>query len=432
MNTEILQTIPNARWIRIIPPTIIIYIIAYMDRMNVSFAMAGGMSKDLGLSMTLSGVAAGIFFFGYLVLQVPGGHLAEHGSAKRFILFSIIGWGFTSMLTGLAQNEWQILTARFLLGVAEGGVFPAILVILSNWFPKNEIGRANALFVASMPISSVITNPISGWLVGAYGWRSLFFIEGAVSLLLILIWLPMISDRPEEAKWISPEEKEYLVNTLKAEKAENAANMTTEKWSYKQMLTDKTLWIMILAYVCFTTGQYGYSLWLPTMLKNLTNTSMANVGLLASIPFIVSIGGTYVFGALSDRFGNCRFFTALSLWCFAGFLCLAMQFPSQIWISFAFLVITGMFLKAFLGPFWSMSSVVFPPGKAGASRGVINALGNLGGFIGPFFVGWITTTTGDMKFGVYSLVAALAFGGFITMTLPAITARKRTKAETVA
>jgi len=429
MSAEVLKLIPKARWIRIIPPTIIIYIIAYMDRMNVSFAIAGGMSKDLGLTMTVSGLAAGIFFFGYLVLQVPGGHLAEHGSAKKFILWSIIGWGFTSMLTGLAQNEWQILAARFALGVAEGGVFPAILVILSNWFPKNEIGRANALFVASMPISSVITNPISGWIVANHGWRYLFFIEGGISLLLIFIWLPMISDRPEEAKWISKEEKEYLIATLSAEKAENAANHKNvgEKWSYKQLLADKTLWIMILAYVCFTTGQYGYSLWLPTMLKNLTQTNMTNVGLLASIPFIVAIGGTYIFGSLSDRFGNPRFFTALSLWCFAGFLWLSMQFPSQIMVSFLLLVATGVFLKAFLGPFWSMSSMVFAEGMAGASRGVINALGNLGGFLGPFFVGWITSTTGDMKYGVYSLVIMLAVGGFVTMMLPAITARRRTE-----
>jgi len=419
------KAIPKERWIRIIPPTIIIYIIAYMDRMNVSFAIAGGMSQDLGLSMTISGLAAGIFFFGYLVLQVPGGHIAEHGSAKKFILYTIIGWGGISMLTGLAQNEWQILVARFLLGVAEGGVFPAVLVILSNWFPKNEIGRANALFVMSMPISSVITNPISGWIVGSYGWRWLFFMEGAISLVLILIWLPLISDRPEEAKWISKEEKDYLVNTINAEKAEDEANSrTSAKWTYKNLVCDKNLWIMVVAYVCFTTGQYGYSLWLPTMLKNLTKTDMASVGLLTSIPFITAIIGTYVFGALSDKYGNCRFYTALSLGCFAGFLWLSMQFPDQIWLSFSLLVITGLFLKSFLGPFWSMVPRVFPSGVSGGARGIINALGNLGGFLGPFFVGWITSTTGDMKFGVYALVFFLALGAAVTMTLPAITARK--------
>lgn len=243
LDTGKMNTIPKARWGRIIPPTIIIYIISYMDRMNISFAMAGGMSEELGMSMTVSGLAAGIFFFGYLVLQVPGGHIAEHKSAKRFIMWSIIGWGFTSMLTGLAQNEWQLLAARFALGVAEGGVFPAVLVILSNWFPRNEIGRANALFVSSMAISSAITNPFSGWIVADYGWRYLFFTEGAISLLLIFVWLPLISDRPEEAKWISKEEKEYLVNTLRAEKEENAAAMPAKKWTFTHMLTDKTLWI---------------------------------------------------------------------------------------------------------------------------------------------------------------------------------------------
>ncbi|MDR3589527.1 MAG: MFS transporter [Negativicutes bacterium] len=425
-----IKSIPKARWIRIIPPTIIIYIIAYMDRMNVSFAIAGGMSKELEMSMAASGLAAGIFFFGYLVLQVPGGYLAEHKSAKRFILWSIIGWGLTSMLTGLAQNEWQLLAARFALGVAEGGVFPAVLVILSNWFPRSEIGRANALFVSSMAISSAVTNPFSGWIVYSYGWRYLFFIEGGVSLLLIFIWLPLISDRPAEAKWISKEEKEYLVNTLAAEKAEAASNMTAKNWTFRQMLTDKTLWIMVVSYICFTAGQNGYSMWLPTILKDLTSLSLANVGFLASIPFIVAIGGTYIFGSLTDRFGNPRFYAAVVLWCFSGFLFLSMQFPGKVLLSFGLLVITGGFLKAYNAPFWSMQSLVFPAGMAGASRGVINALGNLGGFIGPFFVGWISSSTGDMKYGVYSLVALLAFGGCTTMLLPAITARKKRNAPT--
>ena len=425
LDTGKMNTIPKARWGRIIPPTIIIYIISYMDRMNISFAMAGGMSEELGMSMTVSGLAAGIFFFGYLVLQVPGGHIAEHKSAKRFIMWSIIGWGFTSMLTGLAQNEWQLLAARFALGVAEGGVFPAVLVILSNWFPRNEIGRANALFVSSMAISSAITNPFSGWIVADYGWRYLFFTEGAISLLLIFVWLPLISDRPEEAKWISKEEKEYLVNTLRAEKEENAAAMPAKKWTFTHMLTDKTLWIMIVCYICFTAGQNGYSLWLPTILRNLTATSMTYVGFLAAIPFILAIAGTDIFGSLTDRFGNPRFYAALVLWCFSGFLFLSMQFPGEVVLSFVLLCITGAFLKAYNAPFWSMQSLVFPAGKAGACRGVINALGNLGGFIGPFFVGWISATAGDMKYVAYSLVLLLAIGGCVTMLLPAVTARTR-------
>ena len=150
------KPIPHARWIRIIPPAIIIYIIAYMDRINISFAMAGGMNEALGLSMAGSGMAAGVFFFGYVLLQAPAGHIAEHGSAKRYILWSIIAWGGLSFLTGFVQNSWQLLTVRFLLGVAEGGVYPAVLVIVGNWFPQKELARANALFISSLPLSAAI------------------------------------------------------------------------------------------------------------------------------------------------------------------------------------------------------------------------------------------------------------------------------------
>lgn len=424
-----INSIPRKRWFRIIPAVMVIYIIAYMDRMNVSFAIAGGMLSELGLSATLAGIAAGVFFFGYLFLQVPGGYLAEHGSAKKFVLCTIIAWGLVSMLSGLVQNEWQLLGARFLLGVAEGGLFPSIIVILNNWFPKSEIGRANALFITSMPISSIITNPISGYLISAYGWRSLFLIEGIISLALIFIWLPLISNKPEEAKWLSDKERDYLVTTIKKERQEIMDSTSSGKWTYKQMLMDKTLWVMVIIYVCFTIGQYGYSLWLPTMLKNLTATNLTNVGFLAAIPFVAAVIGTNTFGALSDKFGNCRLFTALAFFGFGGFLFLSMQFPNQILISFSFLVVTGFFLKAPLGPYWSIPRLVFPVGKAGVGVSAISSLGNLGGFFGPFFVGWLTTVTGDMKYGVYTLVISLLIGGLLTMTLPKVTAQKSNKGK---
>ena len=189
--------IPHARWIRIIPPTIIVYIIAYMDRVNIGFAMAGGMNETLGLSLATSGFAAGVFSWGYLILQMPGGHIAEHGSAKKFVMWTIVGWGTISFLTGFVQSGWQLYIMRFLLGVAEGGVYPAMLVIVGKWFPQKELGRANALFLCSLPFSAAITNPISGWIVSHYNWRGLFFFEGVLSLALIAVWLPLVSDSPK-------------------------------------------------------------------------------------------------------------------------------------------------------------------------------------------------------------------------------------------
>ena len=416
--------IPKARWVRIIPATVLIYIVAYMDRMNISFAIAGGMNKDLHLSMAGAGLAAGMFFIGYMLLQVPAGHIAEHGSAKKFIFWAILAWGTVSLLTGLVRNAHELMIMRFLLGVAEGGVYPALLVLVGKWFPSKEIGRANALFLMSLPLSTVLTNPISGWIVSKYEWRWLFFLEGGISLLLILVWVPMISDKPSDAKWISVEEREYLEETLEAERLTHQRAFQAAgnaNWSYKQLLSDKNLWLMVLLIICYTTGQYGYTLWLPTLLSNLTKMSLGNVGWLTSLPFVAALAGLYMFGFMSDKHGNRRLWTALSLIGFAAALFLATVSSRSVWISYGFLVLTGVFLKAMQSPFWAMPAVLFPPGICGGARGVINAVGNLGGFIGPALVGWSVTASGRMEYGNYALVLSLLLGACITFMLPKAT-----------
>jgi len=425
--------IPHARWIRIVSPAIIIYIVSYMDKMNIGFAMAGGMNEELRLSMAVAGFAAGMYFIGTMVLQVPAGHIAEHGSAKKFIQYSIIAWGGLSFLTGFVQNAWQLIAMRFLLGVAEGGVYPVVLIIVSNWFPRKELGRANAVCLMGLALAAVLTNPLSGWLIARFGWRWLFFGEGLISLATIFVWFPLISDHPADAKWISREEKDYLVTTLAAEKAERVAAAAKQSgratWSYKEILANKHLWLLTAIYTCACTGQWGYIFWLPTLVKKLTKASLTNVGLLSALPFIAAIGGLYIFGALSDRKGNRRLCTATCLSSFGICFWIAAQFPTYIWLSCILLVLTGVFTKAWQGTFWAMPDLVLAPGVSGAARGGINAIGNLGGFIGPALVGLVATKTGTMTYGVYSLSAVLILGGIITMFLPKVTAGYKYKAE---
>lgn len=435
MDEVALEKIPKARWFRIIPPLIIINLIAFMDRMNVSFAMAGGMNEEIGLSMTVAGLAAGIFFVGYLVLQMPAGHFAERGKAKQYIAWTILAWGGISLLTGFVQNSWQLLVMRFLLGVAEGGVYPAILIIIANWFPTRELGRANASFMLSLPIAAIITNVISGWIVSNFDWRWLFYIEGIVSLCLMFIWIPLVSERPENAKWISPKEKEYLINTLRKEKEEREIEFKNQEkngsFSYKQLITNKHLWLMTFIFLCHNTGQYGYSMWLPTIVKKLTQTNLTAVGFLTSPPFIMALIGLYLFGALSDRTGNRKFYTAISFCGFGGCLLMAALFSENMWLSYSFLVITGLFNKSMNSPFWSMAPSLFPPGVAGGARGFINSFGNLGGFFGPTMVGWITATTGNMMVGLYGLIGVLLLGAFLTTLLPQVTAGFKKEVGTV-
>ena len=418
-----MKQIPKGRWLRIIPPMIIIYVISYMDRMNISFAMAGGMNEALGISMTVSGFAAGIFFVGYMFLQIPGGYIADHGSAKRFILWTIIAWGGLSTLTAFVQNEWQLLTMRFLLGVAEGGLWPAILVILSNWFPEKEIGRANALFMSSIAIAAVVASPLSGWLVQAYSWRGMFFVEGILSLAMIFFWLPLISDRPQDAKWISKEEKEFLIETISKERGEVKGQIKPTV-SYKDLMSDINLWKMTLIYFALQTGRLGFMLWLPTIVKNLTKMGIASVGLLSAGPYLAAIIGMYMFSAMSDKNLNRRLYTVITAVGFGIFFWLSTQFPNQVWLSYVLLIGTGFFTLSMLPVYWSMPPLLFAPGSSGAVRGFINALGGLGGFVGPLLFGWVATTFG-ISYGVYCLVFFLILGAATCMTLPKITAGVR-------
>lgn len=424
---EVNASVPNARWWRIIPPVIIVNLIAFMDRMNISFAMAGGMNEELGISLSIAGMAAGIFFIGYILLQIPAGHIAERGYAKKYILFTILGWGGISFFTGIVENSTQLLLMRFLLGVAEGGVYPAILIIISNWFPQRELGRANSLFMLSLPIAAIVTNMVSGYLVSEFGWRSLFFIEGVVSLALLFIWMPLIAESPEQAKWISEEEKAYLVDTIAKEKNDRIENYKKHshftKNGVRELLSNKYLWIMTLIYLCHNTGQYGYSMWLPSIVKQLTHSGMTMVGFLTTPPFVLALAGIYIFGSLSDRTGNRRFYAGVAFLLFGTLLCISTFFAMKIWIAYILLVLTGLFSKSVNSPFWSMAPTLFPPGMAGSARGFINAFGNLGGFFGPTIVGWINSSSGNMMVGLYSLVLVLWLGALLTRLLPEETSR---------
>lgn len=418
------KDIPKARWLHIIPPVLLVYVVAYMDRTNISFAMAGGMNSALGMAADISGLAAGIFFVGYMILQIPGGQIAERGNVKKFIAITIICWGGFAVISGFVQNSIQLLIIRFLIGVAEGGVYPAMLTILSHWFPNEERGRANALFCMNLPIGAIITGPLSGWIISAFSWRYVFIIEGLVALALIFIWWPLISDRPENAKWISKEEKEYIQTKLREEQEElSKGKLQNQKVSFGEVLKNVNVWKLTIVYFCFTTGVYGFSLWLPTLLKEIVKTSMSGVGFLSIIPYIGTIAGLYIFSSISDKSNNRRFYTGILLVVFAVCLILSVQFKHMVWLSFIFMIGCGMCLQAPASIFWTIPPLLFEADMAASARGFINALGNLGGFIGPYIVGFLITRYSSTV-GIFSLAVFLVFGFIVSMTLPDKTAGK--------
>jgi MFS family permease len=408
-------TSANKRWWRVIPPILITCIISYMDRINIAFAMPGGMATELGIAASMIGLAGGIFFIGYLFLQVPGGKLAVHGSGKKFIGWSLLAWAVISILTGLVTNHYQLLFLRFLLGVAEGGMLPVVLTMISNWFPDRERGRANAMVIMFVPLAGIITAPLSGWIIAALDWRMLFIIEGLLSGAVMVLWFLTVSDRPQEAKWISKEEQDYLVTTLREEQA--AHGDRPENASLREVLGDKTMWHLIALNFFYQAGVYGYTLWLPTILKELTNTGMGMVGMLAILPYLGALFGMFFFSNLSDRSGKRKVFVFLPLACFALCLFLSVTLRENIWLSFAALVGCGVFLQSAAGVFWTIPAKLFSAEVAGGARGVINALGNLGGFCGPYFVG-VLISQYNQSVGVYSLALSVAMAALLALLLP--------------
>lgn len=406
----------DLRWLRVIPPIVITCIMSYMDRINIAFAMPGGMADELGVSASMVGLAGGIFFVGYLFLQVPGGKLAVHGSGKRFIGWSLLAWAVISILTGFVTNHYQLLFLRFALGVAEGGMLPVVLTMISNWFPDKERGRANAIVIMFVPLAGIITAPLSGWIIAALDWRMLFIIEGLLSAVVMVLWMLTISDRPQEAKWISERERDYLITTL-AEEQKAIAAKAVKNASLSEVMADKTLWHLIALNFFYQAGIYGYTLWLPSIVKELTQSGMGKVGMLATLPYIAAMFGMLMFSNLSDRSGKRRAFIAVPLTGLALCLTLSVILREQIWLSFAALVGCGFFLQAAAGIFWTIPAKIFSAEAAGGARGLINALGNLGGFCGPYIVG-VLISQYSQSIGVYSLALSVALAAVLAMTLP--------------
>lgn len=413
------QSTMRGRWLRIIPAVIIVYIVAYMDRTNIAIAMAGGMSADLGMTASFTGLAAGIFFVGYIFLQIPGGQIAERLSAKKFIAWTIVAWGGFAALTGFVQNQHQMLAIRFILGVAEGGVYPAILALIGHWFPNQEKARAIAFFQMNLAIASIITAPLSGWLIENQGWREMFVIEGILSLALLAIWVPLVADSPAKAKWLDPEERAWLEARFAEDQAKSVA---CENLSIRAVAGNPDLWKLIAIYFFFQVGFYGFALWMPAIIKHLTGSGMATVGLLSAVPYILCIAGQFLIADRCDKTMNRRLYTALPMMGFALCLTLSILLEKDIWLSYAMIVCCGFFLQAYAGPFWTLPPLLFASNAVGGVRGTINALGNLGGFIGPLLVGYLTTTF-SKNVGLSVLIGSLLIAVALLFSLPKVTAK---------
>jgi len=408
------------RWLRIIPVALIMYTISYVDRTNVALALdpkLSTMMKDLFMDDKIKGNAIGIFFFGYLVLQVPGGYLASHWSARKIVSIFLVGWGAAAVGCGLAADVTQFELMRFLLGVAESGVFPATLVLLANWFPRPERARANAYWNLCQPLAVAGAAPITGALLGAWGWRTTLVLEGALPFLWLPIWWFFISDHPREAKWISAEERDCLESVLKREASQLGPGDRAPLW---RALVQPAVFVMVPVYFLQNCAAYGCNSFLSEALKGHgQNFSPFQTGILYAIPYLVAAVVMVLNSRHSDKTQERRGHVAL-VYGMSGACLIASVWISRysFWLSYGLLclAIPGPF--AGLAPFWAIPAETLPRHVLGAVMGLVNAFGNVGGWAGNYVVGWLKQDTGGITVPFSVLGAGLLVGAALCFLLP--------------
>ena len=404
------------RWLRILSVSFVMYTISYIDRTNVSMALPA-MSAELHMDPQQAGDAVGIFFWGYLLLQMPAGHLAQHWSAKKVVAILLVAWGLCSVATGLVQTATQFWVMRLVLGLAEGGVWPAVLVLVAHWFPRAERARANAYWMMCLPLSVVISSPLSGWLLTHWNWRVLLIVEGALPFVWLLVWLLMIDDFPKQAKWISVEEREYLERTLGAEAADTKPQ---ERVSYMAALLSPQVLILTAIYFLRNFGSYGSLFWLPTALGKAKKLSDLTLGNLITIPYILAAILMIVTAKSSDKTGERRAHMSLTFIVSGGSFLGALVTQGYPLLSFSLISVAVAAVYASLGPFWALPTETLPLKVVATAMGLINAIGNLGGYFGPVVVGHYLKQSGGFVFGFGSLgVALIIAAGMSFMLRPA-------------
>jgi len=401
---------------RLLPFLFLLYVTAFLDRMNVA-AAALQMPRDLGLSDRAVGLGAGIFFLGYFLLEIPGALIAERWSARRWIARIMISWGILTSLVAFIHSTRQFYVVRFLIGAAEAGFFPAVIVYLTHWFRALDRAKAVAAFYAAMPISYVIGSPLAGFVLGLSwlglrGWRWLFILEGVPAVLLGIVTLVYLTDRPQEAQWLKPHERDWITRTLKQEKESKQKVRSYTIW---QALRQRDVILLTTCYFFAVTGNYGIGFWLPSFLKRLSGESDTQVTLLAALPYVAGFLVQQFNGWHSDRTCERRWHAAIPLVLSGVFLLAAIRMGSNVFLSMLFLVGVGGAYFGFHPAFWPVPTEFLAESAAAASIGLINSVGNLGGFVGPFLVGYLLTRTRSFSAGLWFLVGSFLVSGILML-----------------
>jgi D-galactonate transporter len=411
-------TYAKVAW-RLLPFLFLCYVCAYLDRINVSFAKLQ-MAHDLGLSDAVYGLGAGIFFVGYLMFEVPSNLILLKVGARRWIARIMVTWGLISAGMLFVSGPTSFYILRFLLGVAEAGFIPAILLYLTYWFPNKRRSKVTALFLTGIPMSGVIGGPLSGWMMthfagvhGMAGWQWLFLLQGIPTVFVGVVAFFFLNDMVADAEWLSDSEKAIIHRDLAAEHQGNHLH------SIRDGLTNPKVLLLSGIYFFFTMGLYGVSFWLPSLVKASGVTDPLDIGLLSSIPYAAAVIGMILISRSSDATGERRWHLSLAGVLGAIGLCASVFFAQDTTLAMVALTIGTVGVMATISQFWVLPPAILGGGAAAAGIALVNSVGSISGVVSPYVIGWVQTAYGATGAGVFGLAVSLVIGSLLVFTVPA-------------
>jgi len=416
------------RWYRLLPVMMITFIIAFMDRTNIGFAIPL-MGPQLGLTASLLGFASGVLFLGYGLSQTLSGWLADKGHGRALVAALMVLWGITEIAQGFVHSATQLVAIRFLIGIFEGGVFPTFLLFVKNWFAPSERARANGVWQLCYPVAALVSGPIAGYILQASDWRTLFIAEGVFPLVWVVVWLWGVADSPRQAKWLDEAERAALTRKIDAEEAaiaERTAGFAAA--TFRSEIVRAPVLIFTASILLWNIGFLGFVIWLPSVIHQQPNLSSAEVGWLSAIPYACAIvvmqGLTY----WSDRTQNRRLFSSIPLAISGAALIVGgVSFAANgFTTNMALLVVAGAMLYGSQPVLWSIATEILPASVTGSVSGTINAVGVLGAFIGPYLVGYVRAVTHSFSAGLLVMGLALLGTSALVMLIRTGAARPAT------
>jgi D-galactonate transporter len=408
--------------LRLMPLLFLCYLFAFLDRINIGYAKLE-MSSDLGFSEAVYGLGAGIFFFSYLLFEVPSNMLLERVGARLTMLRILVLWGITSAATMFVSSATQFYVARFLLGVFEGGFFPGIILYLTYWFPSARRGLVTGMFMFAVPIAGIFGGPVSGLIMtgmdglhGMRGWQWMFLIEGIPSIVLGVVCYFYLADKPAQAKWLSAAEKDLLTTALAKDAGEGkGAAGGHAAAQFRTAATDGRVWVLALIYFSAACANYAFTFWLPTMIKSLGVGSLAQIGWYSAIPYLFAGLGVLGITWSSDRFRERRWHVGGSLIVSAAAFSLTTLTTDSLAGSIALLCIVGFFEFGAAILFWAIPPTYLSKEAAPVGIALVSSIGVIGGFVSPTLLGFIKTQTGSLDYGIYAVAGIMVIGGLMTL-----------------